>query len=301
MNLSDIDLKLLRVFQAVVQAGGFAKAQETLGISQPAISAQIAKLEVRLGFRLCERGPQGFALTPKGETVLSETTMLLDVVGKTADRLREIGDDHDAPIRFGVIDCMVTDANNPLVGLIRNLKAQHPDLRVHISIHDYVDCLTELRAEQMDIAIVATDENDATPDDLEAITLYQETSGLYCTPDHPCSGITDESQLKAALANAEISAHSFVFSPIDRELAPKLLDQSKGVAQDTIELTAYLTLSGTHVGVMPDHYAAFWVQSGALVRIAPDLYSVMSQFHALRLRSATHDTICDEVWRALAR
>ncbi len=64
MKLSDIDLKLLRVFQAVAKAQGFGKARDTLGISQPAISAQIAKLEERLGFRLCERGPQGFALTP---------------------------------------------------------------------------------------------------------------------------------------------------------------------------------------------------------------------------------------------
>ncbi len=301
MKLSDIDLKLLRVFQAVVHARGFGKAQGTLGISQPAISAQIAKLEERLGFRLCERGPQGFALTPKGETAFRETTTLLEVLDKSADRLRDIGNDHDAPIRFGVIDCMVTDANNPLVGQIRKLKSSHPNLRVQISIHDYLDCLTELRAEQLDIAIIAIDELETIPDDLESIPLYQETSGLYCTADHPCAGITDEALLKEALAKAEISAHSFVFNPIDREFTPMLLDQSKGVAQDTIELSAYLTLSGTHVGVMPDHYAEFWVQSGTLVRLAPDLYSVTSQFHALRLQSAAVDPICDEAWRALKR
>lgn len=300
MKLSDIDLKLLRVFQAVADAGGFGKAQGTLGISQPAISTQIAKLEDRLGFRLCERGPQGFALTPKGQTVLAETAALLDVVDKAANRLRDIGNDHDAPIRFGVIDCMVTDDNNPLVRQIRTLKQRHPQLRVQVSIHDYLDCLTELRAEQLDIAIVAIDDPDGVPDDLEAIGLYDETSGLYCTPDHPCARMTDEAALKAALAVAEISAHSFVFNPIDRDLAPKLLDQSKGVAQDTIELTAYLALSGTHVGLLPDHYAAIWVQSGALVQLEPELYSVSSRFHAIRLRVNNREPICEETWHALA-
>ena len=90
-----------------------------------------------------------------------------------------------------------------------------------------------------------------------------------------------------------------MFNPIDRAFTPLLLDQGKGTAQDTIELSAYLALSGTHVGVMPDHYAEFWIRSGTLVRIAPDLYSVMSQFHALRLRSAVRDPICDEAWQAL--
>jgi len=61
------------------------------------------------------------------------------------------------------------------------------------------------------------------------------------------------------LAKAEISAHSFVFNPIDKYLDPKFLDQSKGGAQDTIELSTYLALSGTHVGLIPDHYAQRWV------------------------------------------
>ncbi len=162
--------------------------------------------------------------------MLRETNAILDVVDKTADRLRDIGNDHDAPIRFGVINCMVTDPCNPLVGQIRALKTRHPNLRVQISIHDYLVCLTELRAEQLDIAIIAIDDLEIIPDDLDSIPLYQETSGLYCTPDHPCAGLTDAAQLKDALAKAEISAHSFVFNPIDRAFSPMLLDQGKGTA-----------------------------------------------------------------------
>jgi len=86
MRLSDIDLRLLRVFIAVVEAGGFAKAQETLGISQPAISAQIAKLENRLNLRLCHRGPQGFALTELGEQILLEAQSLINLVDASATK-----------------------------------------------------------------------------------------------------------------------------------------------------------------------------------------------------------------------
>ena len=297
MKLSDIDLRLLRVFQAVAEAGGFAKAQGTLGISQPAISAQIAKLEDRLALRLADRGPQGFSLTPEGEHVLVETNRLLANVDASAERLREIGKAPAKRIRFGVVDCMVTDPNNPLVDHIRKLKQTHAGLKIQIGIFDYLDCLTELRAEQLDIAIVGIAGNEVIPPDLEAIPLYQEISGLYCTPDHACVGIKDPHALKAALAKAEISAHSFVFNPIDQDLDPKLLDQSKGVAQDTIELSTYLALSGSHVSLIPNHYAKQWVEAGQLVQLAPSDYAIVSQFHALRLQSAKPQDVADLAWR----
>ena len=299
MKLSDIDLRLLRVFQAVAEAGGFAKAQGTLGISQPAISAQIAKLEDRLGFRLADRGPQGFSLTTEGIQVLEETKRLLTDVDDIADRLRNIGKAPIKRIRFGVVDCMVTDPDNPMVDHIRMLKQAHADLKIQIGIYDFLDCLTELRAKQLDIAIVGIAGNETIPSDLEAIPLYQEISGLYCTPDHECVGIDDPEALKAALAQAEISAHSFVFNPIDQDLDPKLLDQSKGVAQDTIELSTYLALSGTHVGLIPNHYAQNWVDEGQLIQLAPSHYAIVSQFHALRLVSANPDAIADSAWQQL--
>jgi len=187
--------------------------------------------------------------------VLEEANQLLSYVDQSADRLRHIGNAADKRIRFGVVDSMVTDPNNPLIDQIRSLRGAFHELKFQIGIFDFLDCLTELRADQLDIAIVGIAGDETIPPDLEAIHLYEETSGLYCTPDHPCAGIEDLEDLKAALADAEISAHSFVFNPIDHDLAPKLLDQSKGVAQDTIELSAYLALSGTYVGLMPDHYA----------------------------------------------
>jgi hypothetical protein len=60
-QLHDPDLHLLRLFVTVVQAGGFSAAQGVLGLSQPSISQQMAKLETRLGYRLCSRGKGGFA------------------------------------------------------------------------------------------------------------------------------------------------------------------------------------------------------------------------------------------------
>jgi len=68
-TVSDVDLRLLRVFSTVVRCGGFAAAQSALNVSQAQISMQMKRLEERLGMRLCYRGRGGFWLTGEGRDV----------------------------------------------------------------------------------------------------------------------------------------------------------------------------------------------------------------------------------------
>ena len=300
MRLSDIDLRLLRVFQAVARAGGFAKAQGELGISQPAISTQIAKLEDRLSVRLCDRGPAGFALTDAGREALRETEHLLAALDASATRLNAISKLEQKTVRIGVVDCMVTDPNNPLLSVLRHMRAVMPDVKVQIGIYDFLACIEELQSDRLDIAIVGIAGNEEFPTAVETIPLYQEVSGLFCSPDHPCAALDDPHDLKRELVRSQISAHSFVFNPIDPEFDPNLLDHSGGVAQDNIELTAYLTLSGSHVGCLPDHYARPWVEAGELVSLWPHAPSVTSDFHALRLRVESVALHLEQTWHLLS-
>ncbi|WP_448869073.1 LysR family transcriptional regulator, partial [Delftia acidovorans] len=53
-TVSDLDLRLLRVFLAIVDAGGVSAAQASLGVGQSTLSSQLSTLETRLGFSLCE-------------------------------------------------------------------------------------------------------------------------------------------------------------------------------------------------------------------------------------------------------
>ena len=300
MRLSNIDLRLLRVFQAVAHAGGFAKAQGELGISQPAISTQIAKLEDRLSVRLCERGPSGFSLTSAGKEALKETEVLMQALDASAERLNAISKLDQEVVRIGVVDCMVTDLNNPLVRVVRQMRAALPDVKVQIGIYDFLACIEELQSDRLDIAIVGIAGNEEFPSAVETISLYQEVSSLYCSPDHPCAALDDPDDLKRELVRSQISAHSFVFNPIDPEFDPNLLDHSGGVAQDNIELTAYLTLSGSHVGCLPDHYARPWVEAGELVSLGPHGPSITSDFHALRLRVGSVALHLEQTWHLLS-
>ena len=92
-RLQDIDLKSLRVFKAIVEAGGLAGAQAVLNSSQSTLSTQLGDLEKRLGFRLCRRGRGGFALTQQGQRLLEALEDYLefgDAVAHGAVQVRSV-------------------------------------------------------------------------------------------------------------------------------------------------------------------------------------------------------------------
>lgn len=90
-RISNVDLRLLRIFASVVESNGFTAAQLDLNISVSSISTYIAALEERLGVRLCQRGRTGFALTEKGAIIYREAKRLfatLDEFGVMAATVR---------------------------------------------------------------------------------------------------------------------------------------------------------------------------------------------------------------------
>src|SRR5262245_62146852 len=72
-----MDLKRLRSFVAVADAGSVSAASGGLGVSQPALSRQLAGLAEALGVELFESVGRKLALTPAGEELLGEARDLL--------------------------------------------------------------------------------------------------------------------------------------------------------------------------------------------------------------------------------
>ncbi|QBY04554.1 LysR family transcriptional regulator [Thalassotalea sp. HSM 43] len=76
--ISEYDIRLLRIFKAVVESGGFAAAEPVLGITRSTISIHMSSLETRMKLTLCLRGRGGFALTDAGQAVYRATLALFE-------------------------------------------------------------------------------------------------------------------------------------------------------------------------------------------------------------------------------
>src|SRR5882724_11998524 len=105
-NLFDLDLRLIRLFLGVVDAGGVSAAQATLNLGQSTISTHLATLEARLGFRLCERGRSGFRLTPKGAKFSHSSRQLLSTLSDFSVAVRNMDKKLVGALNIGLIDHM---------------------------------------------------------------------------------------------------------------------------------------------------------------------------------------------------
>ncbi len=82
---SGVDDRLLNgisVLAAVVEAGSFVRAATALGITQPAVSRAIARLEARIGVRLLDRTTRSLTLTADGRRLYEEVSPLLSTIGE---------------------------------------------------------------------------------------------------------------------------------------------------------------------------------------------------------------------------
>ena len=84
-----MELRHLRYFVAVAEAGGFVRGARELHVAQPALSRQIRDLEREVGVELIDRDPRSTRLTPGGEAVLHEARAILDDVTRAIDRARQ--------------------------------------------------------------------------------------------------------------------------------------------------------------------------------------------------------------------
>ncbi len=141
LQLSGLDFKLLRVFMAVVEAGGFSAAQNELNVGLAAISKQISDLEIRIGMRLCTRGREGFGLTEEGKLVYQASIELFASVDSFRDKLSSAQNELIGDLSVGVIDNTVSDVNSPLIKALGALHSQSPKirLRLHASQLDEVE------------------------------------------------------------------------------------------------------------------------------------------------------------------
>ncbi|RZS39246.1 DNA-binding transcriptional LysR family regulator [Herbihabitans rhizosphaerae] len=99
------DVRHLRLVAAIGRAGNLSKAAAALGISQPAVSCQLSRLEKQIGYRLFERHDTGAAPTPMGESLLRRVDAVLPLMDDllTDIEQRTMADAEPAVLRVGAV------------------------------------------------------------------------------------------------------------------------------------------------------------------------------------------------------
>lgn len=147
-----MELRVLRYFLEVAREGNITHAAERLHISQPTLSKQLKELESELGKKLFVRGNYNVRLTDEGMLLRKRAEDILDMVGKTEDEFRALGEITGGDIRIG---CAESDGMKHLARRFKAVQAQYPGIRFHLYSGDTEDLAERLDRGQLDFVVIA--------------------------------------------------------------------------------------------------------------------------------------------------
>ena len=153
-----LTLRQLAYFEALAETRHFGHAAQRVHVSQPALSAQIAEMEARLGCQLFERTRGAAILTEAGERLLPQARSILSGVRAIEDSMASGGGLLSGRLRAGMIPTL---APYLLPALVPALSAAFPDLEFGVREAITETLVTSLRNGELDVAIAALPLDDA--------------------------------------------------------------------------------------------------------------------------------------------
>lgn len=182
------DQDLLRTFVAIVDAGSFSAAAESVGRTPSAISMQVRRLEEAAGRRLFERSAQGVLLTADGEILLVHAREILQAHAMAQEALA--AERSARRLRIGLTDTYVPSLLAPhLADLIRLF----PDTNLRIETGGSPLLLRRLEEAALDLAFLTEHQLAGDP---RGDLVYVERGVWACA--EPCAAL-DQSPLPVAL------------------------------------------------------------------------------------------------------
>jgi LysR family nitrogen assimilation transcriptional regulator len=124
-----MDLRTLRYFIAVLEAGSLSRAAGTLYIAQPALTAQIKKLEAELGAQLFDRSHAGVTPTPAGLQLYEDARRLLSDADAVRERIQRLPQGPEGSVTVALPFLLASLLMGPVLA---TLKATHPRIRVFV-------------------------------------------------------------------------------------------------------------------------------------------------------------------------
>src|SRR5204863_1047857 len=145
-----LDIRHLRYFLAVAEAGSFTRAADRLGISQPSVSQQMRDLEAGLRVPLFQRRGKRILLTPRGLIFQEHARALLHQLENFLQELNSEPGELRGALHLGVIPVL----NVPLVPqLLGSFTDDHPAISITVEEISSTEIETALEEGRLDVGL----------------------------------------------------------------------------------------------------------------------------------------------------
>lgn len=242
-------LKQLEYFAAIAERSSYRRAAEDLGVSQPALTTQIAALEAALGLSLFERSRAGTLLTPEGRELLGRARQILLAVRELRESADVLAGGHQTTYRLGVPP---TVGPYLLPNVLPELHARYHALKLYVREAAPRHLQRGLVEGVYDLAIIPLP---VTAEELAVEPLFTEPLKFVVPADHRLAGEAEvmPSQLRGEKVLTLEEQHHFhhQVQEICEGLGAELQRDYEGTSLDTLR---QMVVMGLGVAFLPGLY-----------------------------------------------
>jgi DNA-binding transcriptional LysR family regulator len=193
-----MNIEHLRTFREIARLCSFSAVAKELGISQPAVSFQIQKLEQELGTRLIDRTQRAITLTSAGQRLLRFAEEVEGQREKLQYDLDEMREDVSGDLN---IAASTIPGEYLLPPLLAKFKQQHPAVKVQVTVTDSLTVINHVRDNVYEIGFCGVE-----PDgkDLTFFKIGSDEITLIVFSGHPFAG-------RGEITPGELMGEHYVF------------------------------------------------------------------------------------------
>jgi DNA-binding transcriptional LysR family regulator len=294
-----MELYQLETFQAVAREQSFTRAAEVLGLTQPAVTRQIAALERDLGVELIERRGRAFSLTPAGRLVDEQAAEVLAAATQLRTRLADLSNPRTGEVSVASV---TTVGLHTLPSLIAEFGNRYPEVRILVWSGRMDAVVDRLLSGKADIGLVSSG---IANKQLLTVPLFDDPVVAVATPAFA-------EKLATPLpveALAEIDLILFEAPSRFRSLVDTAFQNAGVIPRIAMELDSHeavrmAAMLGRGIALVPQQAVPEDLESGALVKIEVEGFPDVVRKTCLILRRGDNlevPVVRNFVWLTLAR
>jgi DNA-binding transcriptional LysR family regulator len=246
-----MNIEQLYTFREVARLGSFSEVAKKLGISQPAVSFQIQKLEQELGIRLIDRSQRVIALTGAGRRLLSFAETVDNERERLLGDLEQLRDEVAGELR---LYASTIPGEYLLPPLLARFKQLHPAVKIQVDVSDSLTVIDRIAGGSGEIGFCGIAPQGR---ELEFFRITGDEIVLIVPQEHPFAR-------KGEITPDELTGEPFIFREATSGTQRSLQDLLARAGLDITKWTPHLVLGSTQA-------VMFTVAGGAGIAFVSDV------------------------------
>ncbi len=256
-----MDLGQLEAFLQVATQRSFSRAAETLGLTQPSVTARIQSLERDLGETLFERNGRGVTLTEAGTAFLPHAQRVLKALHDGRDAIHSLQELELGTLRLGAAPTISTYV---LPGLLKAFRSRYPKVEVSVQTEHSDQIAQMVLADEVQVGL----ERSIGHPDVVTVPLYEDEVVLVASAKHPFG---EEGAASLEQVSKEpllmFNKGSGYYALVDNALRQAGVLVSPAMELDNMEATKKMVEEGLGIAMLPRVAVEREVNAGELRHI----------------------------------